>query len=101
MRDWMRLLRRECLVALGLGVTMAAAVASLGILRGGVDIAIIVASSMMIIVLMGSLIGMSLPFLLNRLKFDPATASGPLITSIADAAGVLVYFGIASQVLEL
>jgi magnesium transporter len=56
---------------------------------------------MMIIVLLGSLIGMSLPFLLSRLRFDPATASGPLITSIADAAGVLVYFGIASQVLEL
>lgn len=101
MRDWARLLWRECAVALGLGVTMAVAVASLGILRGGVDIAVIVASSMMIIVLLGSLIGMSLPFLLSRLRLDPATASGPLITSIADAAGVLVYFGIASYVLEL
>ena len=30
---------------------------------------------------------------------DPAVASGPLITSIADAAGVLVYFGIASVIL--
>jgi magnesium transporter len=101
LRDWARLLWRECAVALGLGVTMAVAVASLGILRGGVDIAVVVASSMLIIVLLGSLIGMSLPFLLSRLRFDPATASGPLITSIADAAGVLVYFGIASYVLEL
>lgn len=101
LRDWVRLLRRECAVALGLGMTMAVAVASLGVLRGGLDIAIIVASSMLIIVLLGSLIGMSLPFLLSRLRFDPATASGPLITSIADAAGVLVYFGIASYVLEL
>ena len=101
LRDWARLLWRECAVALGLGVTMAVAVASLGILRGGMDIAVIVASSMMIIVLLGSLIGMSLPFLLSRLRFDPATASGPLITSIADAAGVLVYFGIAAYVLEL
>jgi magnesium transporter len=101
LRDWARLLWRECAVALGLGVTMAVAVASLGILRGGVDIAVVVASSMLIIVLLGSLIGMSLPFLLSRLRFDPATASGPLITSIADAAGVLVYFGIAAYVLEL
>ncbi|WP_459207066.1 magnesium transporter [Pseudomonas sp. MLB6B] len=101
LRDWLQLLGRECGVALALGATMAVAVAGLGILRGGADIALIVASSMVVIVLMGSLIGMSLPFMLSRLKLDPATASGPLVTSIADAVGVLVYFGIASQVLEI
>jgi magnesium transporter len=101
MRDWLRLLGRECGVALGLGVTMSVAVAGLGLLRGGEAIAIVVASSMMIIVLIGSLVGMSLPFLLSRMRLDPATASGPLITSIADAAGVLVYFGIATLVLGL
>ncbi|WGV22329.1 MULTISPECIES: magnesium transporter [unclassified Pseudomonas] len=101
MRDWWRMLGRECGVALALGATMAVAVASLGVLRGGPQIAVIVASSMVVIVLVGSLIGMSLPFLLSRFKLDPATASGPLITSIADAAGVLVYFGIATQVLGI
>ena len=101
MRDWWRMLGREFGVALALGATMAIAVASLGVLRGGAQIALIVASSMVLIVLLGSLIGMSLPFLLSRFKLDPATASGPLITSIADAAGVLVYFGIATQVLGI
>ncbi|MND97493.1 Magnesium transporter MgtE [compost metagenome] len=101
LRDWLRLLGRECAVALGLGATMAVAVALLGVMRGGWDISLIVASSMLIIVLLGSLIGMSLPFLLSRLRLDPATASGPLITSIADATGVLVYFWIATQVLKL
>ncbi|MBA1188305.1 magnesium transporter [Pseudomonas entomophila] len=101
LRDWCHLLMRESGVALALGGTMAVAVAGLGMLRGGLDIALIVASSMLVIVLVGSLIGMSLPFLLSRLKLDPATASGPLVTSIADAAGVLVYFGIASQVLDI
>jgi magnesium transporter len=101
LKDWLRLLRRECFVALALGLTMAVAVATLGLMRGGPSIAIIVACSMMIIVLIGSLIGMSLPFLLSRMRLDPATASGPLITSIADAVGVLIYFGIATQVLDL
>lgn len=101
MADWLRMLGRECGVALALGCTMAVAVASLGALRGGAEIALIVASSMLVIVLVGSLIGMSLPFMFTRLKLDPATASGPLVTSIADAAGVLVYFGIASYVLNL
>jgi magnesium transporter len=47
----------------------------------------------------GSVIGLSLPFLLTRMKLDPATASAPLITSIADATGVLIYFAIASALL--
>ena len=51
------------------------------------------------VVMVGSLIGMSLPFALSKFRLDPATASGPLVTSIADVAGVLVYFGIASVVL--
>lgn len=101
LRDWVKLLGRECMVALALGLTMAAAVALLGAMRGGPAIALIVASSMVLIVILGSVIGMSLPFLLSRFRLDPATASGPLITSIADAAGVMVYFAIATQVLEL
>ncbi|TDV60578.1 magnesium transporter [Pseudomonas sp. LP_7_YM] len=101
LKDWLRLLWRECSVALALGVTMAVAVAFLGAVRGGWEISMVVASSMLVIVLIGSLIGMSLPFMFSRLRMDPAVASGPLITSIADAAGVLVYFGIASAVLEL
>ncbi|HAB03660.1 MAG TPA: magnesium transporter, partial [Pseudomonas sp.] len=55
MRDWLRMLGRECGVALALGGTMALAVASLGALRGGPEIAVIVASSMLVIVLIGSL----------------------------------------------
>jgi magnesium transporter len=46
--------------------------------------------------MVGSLIGMSLPFLLTRFGLDPATASAPLITSLADISGVLIYFSIAS-----
>jgi len=42
-----------------------------------------------------------LPFLLSKLKMDPAAASAPLITSIADIIGVLVYFSIATVVLDL
>ena len=52
-----------------------------------------------IIVLAGSMIGMILPFLLTRFGLDPATASGPLVTSIADVVGVLIYFSIARAIL--
>ncbi|QCO66672.1 magnesium transporter [Luteimonas yindakuii] len=98
-QDWSRMLGREVLVAGLLGLTMSVAISLIGAWRGGPDIAVVVAITMLIVVLVGSLIGMSLPFLLSKLRLDPATASGPLVTSIADVAGVLVYFGIASALL--
>jgi magnesium transporter len=99
--DFGWLLGREVLIALALGLTMAAAVSVIGVWRGGPDIAIVVALAMVAIVLMGALIGMSLPFIFDRIDRDPATASGPLVTSIADVTGVLVYFGIATLLLDI
>jgi len=96
MRDWLRLFIREITVALCIGVTMGIAVSMIGIFRGGPDVAVVVAVTMVGVVMMGSLIGMSLPFILTRLKLDPATASAPLVTSLADIAGVLLYFTIAT-----
>lgn len=55
---------------------------------------------MIVVVIIGSLVGMSLPFLLSRFRLDPATASAPLVTTISDAVGVLVYFSIATKVLN-
>ena len=98
-QDWSRMLGREILVAGLLGVTMAVAISAIGVWRGGPDIAVVVAITMLVVVLIGSLIGMSLPFVLSKLRLDPATASGPLVTSIADVAGVMVYFGIARALL--
>ncbi len=97
--DWGRLLLREVAVAIMLGLTLALLVAGLGLWRGGVEMALVVALTMVCVVMVGSLVGLSLPFLLTRLKVDPATASAPLITTIADASGVLVYFSIATLIL--
>ena len=99
--DWARLFVKDIMVASALGLTMAAAVLFVGFFRAGIDIAIVVALTMIIVVLVGSLIGMGLPFILNKLNFDPATASTPLITTIADVSGVMIYFGIATAMLGL
>ncbi|WP_075880454.1 magnesium transporter [Vreelandella massiliensis] len=98
-KDWGKMLGRELLVAGSLGITMAIAVAPIGIMRGGEAVAVIVALSMVTIVLFGSLIGMCLPFVLERFKVDPATASAPLVTTLIDASGVVIYFSIASAIL--
>ena len=100
-KDWFKMFTKEISVSALMGFTMALAVSVMGIIRGGLDIAVVVALTMTIIVIIGSLIGMSLPFVFDKLKLDPATASGPLITSIADIVGVIVYFGIASWYLSI
>lgn len=99
--DWGLLLGKDILVATALGLTMSAAVLLVGFLRAGPEIAIVVAITMIAVVLVGSLIGMLLPFVLDKLRFDPATASTPLITTIADVSGVLIYFSVATALLGL
>ncbi|MFU8812302.1 MAG: magnesium transporter [Balneolaceae bacterium] len=94
--DWFRLLGKEIFIALGIGILMAVAVSGIGYYRGGVEVAAVVSITMIIVVLFGSLVGMSLPFGLQRFNLDPATASAPLVTSIADIGGVLIYFSIAT-----
>jgi magnesium transporter len=95
MADWLRLFGKEFFVALLLGVTMAAGLGAVAYLRAP-EAMLVVSLSMVLIVMIGSLVGLTMPFLLTRLGRDPAVASTPLITSIADISGVVVYFSIAS-----
>lgn len=100
-KDWFKMFTKEFSVSIAMGLTMALAVSMVGIFRGGLAIAGVVALTMALIVVVGSIIGMSLPFIFKKLNMDPATASGPLITSICDIVGVFIYFGVASAFLSL
>jgi len=101
MRDWLYLLGRELLVATALGLTMGLGISFMGIFRGGsTHIASVVVLTMVVNVIVGSLIGILLPFIFAKLKRDPATASTPLITTLADIIGTGIYLGIASWMLR-
>jgi magnesium transporter len=99
--EWLRVVLKELAVGAALGATMAAASFVLGAFRGGVEVGLIVAVSMFSIVVLTNLIGVLLPFALTRLRLDPAVASSPLITTVADAAGLLIYFGVATWTIRL
>lgn len=62
---------------------------------------VVVALSGLAIVTVSSIIGIAAPLLLGRLGADPAASASPLITSIADILGVIIYFGIATWYLGL
>jgi Mg/Co/Ni transporter MgtE len=69
------------------------------LLKGGVEIAFVIAASMFAVVFVTNLIGVVIPLTLTKLGIDPAVASNPLISSIADVSCLLIYFSIARAVL--
>jgi magnesium transporter len=98
---WRKAFGKEMLVGVFLGGTTGALTYLLGFYRGGLEIGLVVGLSMVSIVVVANLIGVLLPFMLTRLRLDPAVASSPLITSMMDAIGLFIYFGIATTVLTL
>ena len=98
--DWFKLLGKEFLVSFLLGITMAAGVALIAGFKSP-EIIFVVAATMVITVMAGSLIGLTIPFIFTKLKIDPATASAPLITSLADITGVWIYFSIAAKFIDM
>ncbi len=67
----------------------------------GVDIKIgvIITVALISVIIMASLIGTSIPLILNKFGIDPALATGPFITTSNDIFGILIYFSIAKLVL--
>jgi magnesium transporter len=109
LRDWWRVLRRELGAGLGLGMILG----TIGLARillwqaiGGtygvhfMRIALTVSFSLVGVVLWGSVAGSMLPFVLRRAGFDPASASAPLVATLVDVTGLVIYFTIASIVLR-
>jgi magnesium transporter len=52
------------------------------------------------VVLWGTICGAMLPFMLRRLKLDPATISAPLVATLVDVTGLMIYFTIAGLILR-
>lgn len=98
--DWLFMLGKEILVSTTLGLTMSVAVSLIAVFRGGLIIALVVSLSMILVVVIGSLIGLCLPFLFVKFKKDPTTSSVPLVTSICDISGTAIYLLLATTILS-
>jgi len=107
--DWWRVMRREILSGLMLGVILGVigfcriSIWSLFSDIYGVHsmlIAITVGFALIGIVLWGSLAGSMLPILLKKLGADPATSSAPFVATLVDVTGLIIYFSIALLVMH-
>src|SRR6202161_1660030 len=108
LKDWWRVALREIPTGLALGAMLGL----VGIVRiavwqyfGFFDygeywplIALTVCAALIGIVMFGSLTGSMLPFILQRIGFDAASASAPFVATLVDATGLGIYFSVASLI---
>lgn len=91
---WMKLLK-EFSVALIAAFSLASLLLIFNLFfnigNSGQQLAYIVSFSLFIVVIFASLFGTFIPLFLNKLKIDPALATGPFITTLNDIMGLLVY----------
>ena len=109
LRDWWRVSRREVVTGVALG-TLLGTIGFLRIVlwqavkptygRHYLLVAATVFSSLIGVVLFGTLAGSLLPFLLRKLKLDPASASAPFVATLVDVTGLIIYFSMASLILR-
>jgi len=107
--DWWRVMRRELLSGLMLGVILGiigffriAIWSSFSTVYGPhwLLIAFTVGFALIGVVLWGSLAGSMLPLVLKKLGADPATSSAPFVATLVDVTGLIIYFTIASLVMH-
>ena len=105
-KDWWYVMRREILSGLMLGCILAI----VGFIRifiwqktGLYDygkywlqVAFAVSTSLVFIVLWGTLSGSMIPIILKKFKLDPATSSAPFVATLVDVTGLVIYFTIAA-----
>ncbi|MED2765986.1 magnesium transporter [Bacillus thuringiensis] len=100
--DIFRVMKKEALVGILLGFTLAiAALIRAYTLGVGTEIAQVVAITGLFIVIWSSIVSSVLPLIINRLKLDPAVISGPFITTLVDGTGLILYFTIAKMLLDI
>jgi magnesium transporter len=114
LRDWFRVFRREMACGLLLGLLLG----SIGFVRihiwqymqwgdysqhGAMNyhlIALTVSASLVGVVLWGTLMGSMLPFLIRLVRLDPATISAPLVATLVDVTGLMIYFNAGLLILR-
>lgn len=93
---------KELRVGLILGLILAVVAFGRAVLLDvGPDIGGVVALTILAICLWSAMVAAALPLLLRALRIDPAVVSAPLITTVVDGTGLLIYFSIARVILHL
>ena len=100
-RDLPRVIWKEARVGLLLGVMLAALALVIGSLLVGLQVAVVVACSVVAICTWAAVIGSSMPLLARKVGVDPAVVSSPMVATLVDATGLIIYFSVARLILHI
>lgn len=101
-KDLFRVIFKEFRISLIVGAILAVANGlRIFIQYQNPQIAIVVALSLAVIVILSKFIGCVLPLFANKVGLDPAIMASPLITTIVDTCSILVYFNIAVHIFNI
>ena len=100
--NWFKVVKKELFIGLMIGITLGLILYVRGFFwRGGPSIGMVVGLSMVAITILSNLLGSVLPIILTKFKLDPAIISSPLLTTVVDSLGLLVYFTLAGFIFHL
>jgi magnesium transporter len=90
-----RKLLKEIFVALINGLILGSLILLYNfIFKSSLELTITVSTALLSVIIFASVFGTFVPLVLNKLKIDPALATGPFITTVNDVMGLLIYLGI-------
>jgi magnesium transporter len=108
LRDWFRVIRRELISGLALGVILG----TIGVVRILVwqkvfgtygpqasILALTIFCALIGVVAFGTIAGSMLPFILRRCGLNPASASAPFVATLVDVTGLIIYFSMAKFIM--
>lgn len=100
-KNVIKMIRRELGTGIILGIAcMIVIFGVITLLYDNMLIGFIVGVSIFAALSVATMIGTIVPLLINRLKLDPAVASGPFITTLMDNLGLIIYFTVATSMLQ-
>ena len=101
-KKWFMVFKKEIINGILIGLTLGLTLFIRGFFwRGGPTVGLVVALSMAAISLWSNLLGSLLPIILTKFKLDPAVISSPLLTTVVDSTGLLIYFSLADYIFHL
>lgn len=99
--DVLRVAWRESRVGLLLGVVLGVIAFGAGWWVAGLDVGIAVGLSVVLISVWATTVGSTMPLAAQALKIDPAVISVPLVTTLVDTSGLIIYFLVVGAILGL
>jgi magnesium transporter len=93
--DVLRVAWRECRVGFSLGIMLSVLAGAIAVVFADARLAVAVVVALIVVCTWAAVVGSTMPLFARRAGIDPAVISAPLVTTLVDATGLIIYFLVA------